>query len=464
MYIKKLTRRGFIKASGYAFGALGFASVADLIFAGKDWSLAYPEEVMTIESVTHGKVKTGDWITKANVDLLKDHLPVSAYHLVKRDLQNIKTKATSAPHECMSDYNFRDTEKARGEAVLDTKGNLRTKNGKKWTGGIPFYPPKTGLEAMWDHVIRSKRVDDNLNYNFTITTLRNEITTASFAYVALISNVPRESPYTTRHPYYSGYEDELYRILVVSTEPYDFKGLGSLTIQPYDQTKLPQLFAWNQFARRVLQFPTNQRFQLLTPGNPQYISDLTLHNDPLSTWDWSIAGVTPMLLPVNVGFEQDKVNYSDLAASNKAGDKLSFKGAVGLENVNVQSVMTGLWELRPEVRIIKGVSKDPDCPYSYKYLYQDNVTQELYCYASFDKHGTLWKFGDFERSMTHYVRPADQPVKMLEGIWPKDVMLSFYDFQGQTGEMSFTRGTCDSNLAESDYFTTVAMEKLVFSK
>jgi hypothetical protein len=464
-FIKKVTRRGFLKGIGYAFGTIGFASLGDVIFGGKDWSLAYPDEVLSIEQFTQGKIKPGDWITQDNVDLLKDALPTGCYELTKAGGQQLRVRETSGKDELMDPYNYDATEKSLGNAVLDSNGNLYTKQGKKWDGGIPFYRPTSGLEAMWDHVIRSKRADDNYNpMDAYLNGQHGIISRWTRGPFTIIETVPRIAPNTDHHPYYPGYEDELYRIASVVVAPYDQKGNGAITIQPYDQRPLPQLLVWNQLARRVLDAPPNQRFQLSTIGGVQYTSDLTLHNDPLSTWEWSIVETKPMLLPVNIGIDGYKLSWDDLMGGNKPGERPTVNTAFpGLKNLTVSKsgIYNGLWELRPEVTVIKGVAKDPSCPYSYKLLYQDATTRMLYTSAAFDRQGELWKYGAIPRSMVHFetdLPGRTMPTQMIN----KDVLIVYYDLQRDIFETSFSFGANDLNLRMDEFFTPDALEKMAF--
>jgi hypothetical protein len=45
-----------------------------LIAEGSDTAKAYPDELVHIEALTKGKIKTGDMVTEANVEFVKDLL------------------------------------------------------------------------------------------------------------------------------------------------------------------------------------------------------------------------------------------------------------------------------------------------------------------------------------------------------------------------------------------------------
>ena len=71
-YFDYWTRRDFLKKAGAFMGAGLLQPVLSLIDAGKTVEAAYPEEVLSIEKYTKGKVKPGMIITKENVELIKD--------------------------------------------------------------------------------------------------------------------------------------------------------------------------------------------------------------------------------------------------------------------------------------------------------------------------------------------------------------------------------------------------------
>ena len=84
MHIKKygpdFSRRSFLEKTVKGIGTAGvIAPLWPLIANGADMSKAYPDELLSIEMYTKGKVKPGDVITADNVEHVKDLLdPVKA--------------------------------------------------------------------------------------------------------------------------------------------------------------------------------------------------------------------------------------------------------------------------------------------------------------------------------------------------------------------------------------------------
>src|SRR5919109_5228571 len=74
-YFDHWTRRDFLKKTGAWAGAGLLQPVLSLVGAGKTVEAAYPEEVLSIEKYTKGRVKPGMIITKDNVQIIKDIAP-----------------------------------------------------------------------------------------------------------------------------------------------------------------------------------------------------------------------------------------------------------------------------------------------------------------------------------------------------------------------------------------------------
>ena len=95
MHIKKYdrnySRRHFLETvSKGAMGAGVLAPLWPLISNAQDITKAYPDELLSIEGYTKGKVSTGDMITADNVEYVKDLLDPIAYIEVKDMGRQIK--------------------------------------------------------------------------------------------------------------------------------------------------------------------------------------------------------------------------------------------------------------------------------------------------------------------------------------------------------------------------------------
>ena len=79
-YDRGYTRRKFLNDAARGTLATGvLAPLWDSIAATGDISKAYPDELKSIEGYTKGKIKTGDMLTSANVEAVKDLLEPVRY-------------------------------------------------------------------------------------------------------------------------------------------------------------------------------------------------------------------------------------------------------------------------------------------------------------------------------------------------------------------------------------------------
>jgi len=125
---------------------LSFLPIAE----GVAIELQLPPLPPTIEELTNGKVKIGDQITKDNVDLVKEYLPLGLYECVKNGMV-LKMGKNPPPEKINPKTYLEATEKNRGKAVVDDHMVVRYQDGSEWPGGIPFPEPKTAQELMGNY-------------------------------------------------------------------------------------------------------------------------------------------------------------------------------------------------------------------------------------------------------------------------------------------------------------------------
>src|SRR5437868_15414506 len=96
-YFDYWTRRDFLKKTGVFMGAGMLQPLLSLIDAGKTAEAAYPEEVLSIEKYTKGKIKPGMIISKDNVELVKDLAPEGLVVELQRGAQIRIGETTTRP-------------------------------------------------------------------------------------------------------------------------------------------------------------------------------------------------------------------------------------------------------------------------------------------------------------------------------------------------------------------------------
>ena len=132
MHIKKydhnFSRRHFLETvSKGALGAGVLTPLWPLISNAQDITKAYPDELLSIEGYTKGKVSTGDMITADNVEYVKDLLDPIAYIEVKDMGRQIKiVKSTTDVTKLFPHEYLEATLRNQGKAQLDENGNVIT--------------------------------------------------------------------------------------------------------------------------------------------------------------------------------------------------------------------------------------------------------------------------------------------------------------------------------------------------
>jgi hypothetical protein len=290
------SRRSFMEkvATGASAGVLAplwptIASSADNV------SKAYPDELLSIELYTKGKIKPGDVLTPNNVDAVKDLLDEVAYKQVKEQGRKIRIKDSTKDVTTLFNNTYLDkTLKNKGRGKFGEDGNVWTdgKVGNHWLGGLPFPDITEGAMCManlcnnWgrhdysQYAIPSYSMDPGGNDSYFHEFLWTEL------------QVTGRNDGTI----YNNFSDKLRYNTVFFTAPNDTKGSSFLSIWYYDQRKFPDLYGYFPAFKRVRQFPTNQRFEPLVPGITLFLSDAWGAGDPMLTWgDFKIIERKPFL-------------------------------------------------------------------------------------------------------------------------------------------------------------------------
>jgi Protein of unknown function (DUF1329) len=434
------SRRNFLKQTGTWVGAGLLQPVLPLIESGKSIAAAYPEELLSIEKFTKGKIKPGMIISKDNAELVKDISPEGLYLELQRGAQIKIAEATTAPDAIIAPYWVQATLRNKGKAVLDKKGQLWTEDGQPWIGGDPFPQARSGLEAMWNHKSNLTRYDDVRE----IASERNidssgELVREGSAFVVAIQTVGRLAK--EPRPTIPGHKDEHYRAVLTFLKPFDVYGLASLSIVYYDNTRLPDTELYIPALRRTRRVPSTQRFEPASPYSALFISDLGLHNDPLLTWSWTLVGRKPMLAPS----PSNKGHF----ASPGNQDPFTF-----LESNDKFPRST--WELRPEMLIVDGIPP-AESPYGKKRMYIDAIYNRAQTADIWDRAGRLWKFLLFILCDTGVPDNMGSTARELSGVMFVDLQKDYhsnYFPQRRIGDIEFA---VNAGFRIEDWATPTAM-------
>lgn len=385
MHIRKydfdFSRRQFVKQTAAGFlGAGVLMPVWSALAENGDFAAAYPDELLSIEEFTKGKLKPGDMITKDNVDDVQDLLDPIRYTQIKQLGREMRlVKATTDMTQLSPIEYIEATLRHKGMAKFDAGGNVVVGDGQPWVGGNPFPEPKDGLEMFagitltWGrhdvsfYPVKTYELDEHGDVKY-----RYELAWCEFAPVGRIAVEPM--------PYWPGHEDKLRYQSVFFTVPNDFKGSSFLNTWYYDQRKFPELLGYLPQFKRVREFPTSQRFEPLIPGSTLYFSDAWAAGDPFLTWgNFKIIGRGPFLAGLTDNWPADDENWEGSVHGGPKG--------ITFWDTNV--------ELIPETIVVEAEpTAYPRAPVSKKRVWFDARTGLPVNMVTYDRRGEPFKSFD----------------------------------------------------------------------
>jgi hypothetical protein len=455
MHIKKYdhnySRRLFLdRVTKGAMAAGVLTPLWPLISQAGDITKAYPEELLSIDAYTKGKIKTGDFITAENVELVKDLLDPIAYIQISQMGRRVKIVPTTTdvtkifPHEYLE-----ATLRNSGKAKMDADGNVFTADGKPWIGGNPFPDAQTGTEAFANITLSWGRHDENLYAirDWDIGPEGSEQYQYDFCWAEknTVGLVNGDSPY------WAGHEDKLRYQSVWFTYPNDSRGTSFLNTWYYDQRKFPELFGYIPAFKRVRRFPSSQRFEPLVPGITVFLSDAWAAGDPMLTWgNYKVIGRQPMLGAISNNWMGNNENYEPAVHGGPKG--ITF--------------FDQTMELIPETIVVEAEPTGyPRAPVSKKRVWIDTRNMMFIAYVTYDRRGELWK--SFEPSFSQYVQgdtvkmDGEHPVWSWTHVHTHDIqtnrMSRFYQAKEVRG--GFYSGYNQGDLYDR-YMTVPAIQRL----
>jgi len=378
------SRRHFMEKTATGFGAAGVLGALWPIMAETgEINNAYPEELLSIEAYTKGKINTGDWINADNIDLVKDIVDAGLYHEVKQQGRKFQIQATTTDITKMFPHEYLEaTLRNQGRAKLDDDGNVWTDDGSQWIGGHPFPNAKTGLETICNMTLSWGRHDES-----TYAMIADAVTSeGDVAYnYSMIWAEQAASGRLNGDPMMSDGRGEgilRYQSTWFSA-PNDVKGTAFINIWPYDQREFPDLYGYLPAFKRVRRFPTNQRFEPLVAGLNFYLSDAWAAGDPYLTWgNYKIVARQPFL------------GSSQNSWQGGLGDQPGYRPQTH-GGPKDQTFFTVTKELIPEVIVLEAEPTGfPRAPYSKKRIYVDARNMIFPTFLSYDRRGDLFKVGE----------------------------------------------------------------------
>jgi hypothetical protein len=423
MHIRKFDfnygRRQLMRNVALGAGAGVLMPLNKLFAEQKSLERAYPEELMSIEAITKGKIKTGDFITADNVDIVQDLLDPIVYDQIKTMGRRIKIRPTTTdfakmfPHESYEATlrNLRSGVTAR----FDADGNVVTADGKPWVGGLPFPNPTNGEEVQANMAMAWGRGDYN---QYAVNdTVFNPDGSRGYSYDLVWAELQVQG--RSDGTVFRNMNDLLRLQTVLFTATQDVAGSSFLSVWYYDQRKFPDLYGYLPQFRRVRQFPTNQRFEPLIPGVTWFLSDAWAAGDPMRTWgEFKILERKPMLGAFNSNWAGYDPNWMHTVHGGPRGETF----------FDVE------YELAPEVVVLESKPVAyPRSPVGRRLAYVD-VRNSIFCgCVRFDRQDKPWV--NFEAGFGQYVL-GDKVVMGPDGKHPAWSWTYVMSFDAQSRRMS----------------------------
>ena len=387
MHIRKYDvdygRRMLLQKAAIGASAGVLAPLWPLIASG-DMGKAYPDELISIEMYTKGKIKVGDMLTANNVDAVKNLLDPITFKQVKEMGRKIKIVAPTKDPSVLYPSEYLETSlRNKGKAIIGKDGNIYNgKDGSPWIGGLAFPDAKTGEEAIANLTLSWGR-HDYCQYairQWDINPAGDEAYQYDFVWAELQTQARVDGTV------YKDKADLLRLQSVWFTGPQDVAGSSFLSIWNYDQRKFPDLYGYFPAFKRVRQFPTNQRFEPLLPGITWFLTDAWAAGDPMLTWgNYKIIGRQPMLGPVTENWPGDKKNWeSGVHGGPKGKTFLDTSFSMCPECIVLEAEPTGY----------------PRAPVGKKRVWIDVRNQQFVAYITYDRRGEIWK--SFEGGWSRY--------------------------------------------------------------
>lgn len=380
-YDRGYTRRHFLDQAARGVFAAGVLMPAWQAIANNgDVSKAYPDELLSIEGYTKGRIKTGDEIDASNVELVKDLLEPIRFEQILKNGRKLKVAKTTTDIMRLSPWEYIEaTLRNAGKAKFDATGNVVTADGQPWIGGNPFPNPGSGVELFAAQTLSWGRHDASF-YAVKISDVSTE-GDAKFHYAggwAELSAVARVS--MDPKPYWPEHKDKLRYQSVFFTAPQQFRGTSFLNIWDYDQNKFPALYGYVADFHRIRQFPADQRFEPLLPGTTLFLSDAWAAGDPLNTWgNFKIVGRGPFLGGLSNSWNASHPNW----------EHTTHGGAKGL------TFWDSTVELVPEAIVVEAEPvKYPRAPISKKRVWFDARNQVVLGMVTYDRLGQPYRSFD----------------------------------------------------------------------
>ena len=273
--------------------------------------------------------------------------------------------------------------------------------------GVNFPNPKSGLEAIWNHLARwrgiyvSRQVTEAIVYDDGKRRAFRAMQSASLELFR-----PSQEAITDKSAllyYYS-------KIL----EPVNLSGGALLVVDYLNQHKYPrQTWSYDASQRRVKRIPhvTHDSAALMVEGL-RTADDTDMFNGSPERYDWDLVGKRIMYIPYNsYEFTSPAVSYDDLLTRYHPNPKYTRFEA------------HRVWE------VVATLKSDAYHVYKKRVFYIDEDSWSIAIADQYDRHGKIWRI-----SMAHLKNYYEVPLIFSTSEVYLDLKSKYYNVAGLTNE------------------------------
>ena len=308
-------------------------------------------------------------ITAATAEKYKDNLSPGQMAMLKQyptyKLNVYTTRRTAAYPE----GSYKETKECAAKAKLSLGGNGVV----GCTGGTPFPIPKSGTEAIWNHILHYKGDTFAQHWAQAAVTASGDFALVKFEYEFDLSYGNLTKTPAQREP------NKLLNFLQVTTAPARLAGQILLVHDTVDQVKEPRsAWTYNPGQRRVRLAP-NVAYD--NPGTAadglRTNDDFLMYNGATDRYDWKLVGKREMYIPYNSYRMSDpKLKYTDQLRPGHMNQDLT--------RYELHRVWVVDATLKPGTSHI----------YARRTFYIDEDSWNVVLLDKYDARGQLWRFSE----------------------------------------------------------------------
>ena len=336
-------------------------------------------------------------ITADNLDVHADRLSPGQQALLRANpdswyLQVYPTRRTASYPEWVYDA-VRDN--ARTARLLTAgKGGVAEANVSS-----PFPVPASGVEAVWNHILRWRGIRIQRSFGQAAVTRRGR-------YTVTLSQQDFAFPYAAHpgDPLRSEFPNLLLAIKGKTIQPGLLSGDGTLVLEPIDQTRAPRrTWIYSRNLRRILRQPHfANAFPASNTDGLRTIDEFDMFNGSPAQYDWQLKGKQELYIPYNAY----RIHAADLGNEDIIQNR-HINPAHARYELHRVWVVEGT--LKPGMKHI----------YSRRVFYIDEDSWQIAVMDSYDQDGKLWRTAE-AHALNYYEVPL---------LW--STLEVYYDLQEQ---------------------------------